>query len=95
VALLARRQEVLAAAVNFVALPLTFLSSMIMSSGLMPGWMLAAARFNPVDWAVVAARSGFEGRWEQLPATLAPLAGCALLAALFATRSFQHYLRTM
>lgn len=94
-ALLARRQEALIAAVNFVALPLASLSSMIMASALMPAWIRAVARFNPVDWAVVAARAGFEGRWERLPGTLAPLAGGALLAAFLATRSFQRYLRTL
>jgi ABC-2 type transport system permease protein len=93
-ALLARSQEVLIAGVNFVALPLASLSSMIMASALMPGWIRAVARFNPVDWAVVAARAGFEGRWERLPGALAPLAGSALLAAFLATRSFNRYLRS-
>jgi len=94
-ALLTRRQEALVAAVNFVALPLSSLSSMIMASALMPGWIRAVARWNPVDWAVVAARAGYDGRWERLPGALVPLAGGALLAAWLATLSFDRYLRTL
>src|SRR4051812_41116374 len=60
-ALLARRQELVIAVMNFIVLPMTFLSSMIMSRNLMPDWIKAASRFNPVNWAVTAARDGFEG----------------------------------
>jgi ABC-2 type transport system permease protein len=40
----------------FLVLPLVFLSSVIIASGLMPAWMGRMARFSPVDWAVVASR---------------------------------------
>jgi hypothetical protein len=43
---------------------------------------------------VVAARAGYDGRWERLPGALVPLTGGALLAAFLATRSFDGYLRS-
>jgi ABC-2 type transport system permease protein len=95
-ALLARRQELIIAVMNFIVLPTTFLSSMIMSGNLMPGWIRGVSRFNPVNWAVVAARDGFEGRaWPELAVRLALLVVFALACAAFATRAFGRYRRAM
>jgi ABC-2 type transport system permease protein len=95
-ALLARRQELVIAVMNFIVLPMTFLSSMIMSRNLMPGWIRGVSRFNPVNWAVTAARDGFEGRAASEAAVcLALLAGFALVCAFLATRSFGRYRRAM
>ncbi|HEV3460394.1 MAG TPA: ABC transporter permease [Thermoanaerobaculia bacterium] len=92
-ALLTRRQELVIAAMNFVVLPSTFLSSMMMSANLMPSWIRAAALFNPVNWAVVAARAGFEGNWQLLPRHLGLLAAFTLAAAWLAGLSFERYRR--
>jgi ABC-2 type transport system permease protein len=95
-ALLARRQELVIAVMNFVVLPATFLSSMIMSRNLMPGWIEGVARFNPVNWAVTAARDGFEGRAAAETAlSLSLLAGFTLLCGLLATLSFSRYRQSM
>ncbi|HEX5482854.1 MAG TPA: ABC transporter permease, partial [Terriglobia bacterium] len=56
-ALVARKEETVIAASNFILLPLTFLSSVFMAANLMPDWIQAVAHFNPVEWAVVAGRS--------------------------------------
>ena len=93
-ALLTRRQEMVIAVMNFVVLPATFLSSMMMSSRLMPPWIRSAGRFNPVNWAVQAARAGFEGDWAAVPGDLALLAAFALAAAWLAGRSFERYRRS-
>jgi ABC-2 type transport system permease protein len=93
-ALLTRRQELVIAAMNFIVLPATFLSSMMMSGNLMPGWIRSAARFNPVNWAVVAARSSFEGSWQVLPRNLGLLAAFAIAAAWLAALSFERYRRS-
>jgi ABC-2 type transport system permease protein len=93
-ALLTRRQELVIAVMNFIVLPTTFLSSMMMSGDLMPGWIRAAARFNPVNWAVVAARSSFEGSWQALPRNLGLLAAFAIAAAWLAALSFDRYRRS-
>jgi ABC-2 type transport system permease protein len=95
-ALLARRQELIIATMNFIVLPATFLSTMMMSVHLMPGWIQGAARFNPVNWAVVAARDGFEGRASaELLVRLGLLALFALLSAVFATGAFGRYRRSL
>lgn len=95
-ALLARRQEVIVAVTNFLLLPMIYISSTLMNPGLMPDWMRTTARFNPVDWAVVIARTGFEGT------ALAPalrdvllLAGFTLLCGAFAVRAFRRYRRSL
>jgi len=96
VALLARRQETVIAVMNFVILPATFTSSMLMSANLMPAWVQRAANVNPVNWAIVAARDGFEGTApHELATRLALLAAFALVCGLFATGSFGRYRRAM
>lgn len=93
-ALLARRQEIVIAIMNFALLPMIYLSSMLMSSGLMPGWISSAARFNPVNWAVRAARAGYEG--QGFAAELPPLVLLAIFATVcvgIATLAFRRYRR--
>ncbi len=95
-ALIARRQELVIVAMNFIVLPMTFLSSMIMVHGLMPPWIRIVARFNPVDWAVTVARHGFEGQvTSDLAWSLALLAGFTLACAAFAARAFGRYQRAL
>ena len=55
-ALLTRKEATMIAIANFFALPLTFVSTTLINSQLMPHWMQVASRFNPVNWAVEAAR---------------------------------------
>lgn len=95
-ALTARRQELIIAVMNFTILPMTFLSTMIMSRGLMPAWIRSVARFNPVNWAVTAARDGFEGQASgQLLVSLLLLAAFTLVGAVLATRAFRRYRRAL
>ncbi len=95
-ALLARRQETVIAIMNFVILPATFTSSMLMSANLMPGWVQQAANVNPVNWAIVAARDGFEGAApHELATRLALLLAFAVVCGLLATGSFGRYRRAM
>ncbi len=95
-ALLTRRQELVIAAMNFMVLPMTFLSSMIMSQNLMPAWIRTMARVNPVNWAVIAARQGFEGQnLTELATSLALLSGFTLVCAIFAVQAFHRYQRAM
>jgi ABC-2 type transport system permease protein len=92
-ALLTRRQELVIAAMNFVVLPSTFLSSMMMSGNLMPRWIHSVSLWNPVNWAVTAARASFEGQWQLLPRNLGLLAAFTLAVAWLATLSFARYRR--
>ena len=56
-ALLLRQQEALIGISQFIVLPLQFLSSAVMDTGL-AGLGADVARYNPVDWAVVAVARG-------------------------------------
>lgn len=95
-ALLARRQELVIAVMNFTILPMMFLSSMIMQPGLMPHWIGRISRFNPLNWAVTAARYGFEGKAPaEVALSLALLAGFALVCGFLATRAFGRYRKAM
>ena len=95
-ALLARRQELVIAVMNFVVLPTTFLSSMIMSKNAMPPWIRAVSLFNPVNWAVTAARDGFQGEaGAEAALCLGLLAAFALACGGLATLSFGRYRRSM
>ncbi len=95
-ALITRRQELVIAAMNFIVLPMTFLSSMIMTPNLIPAWIRTVARFNPVDWAVTVARHGFEGQvTAEATLSLVLLAGFTAVCAAFAARAFDRYERSM
>jgi len=92
-ALLMRKQESVLGAVNFVLLPLTFLSPSFIASDLMPGWIQRVAVFNPVNWSVEAARAGLQGKtdWSVVAAHLACLTAFAIAGCWLAGRAFRTY----
>ena len=92
-ALLARKEESLIGAVSFLQLPLTFLSTAFMQEDLIPGWVSTVARFNPVDWAVVAGREAVQSNpdWGVVAGYCGLLALFALLCTGLATRAFRAY----
>ena len=89
---LTRQRESLIGAVSLLLLPLTFLSGALMQLSLAPGWIGTLAKFNPVDWAAVAARSSDFG---EVAGRLGLLAGLVVLSAWFATRAFAVYQRSL
>jgi ABC-2 type transport system permease protein len=97
IALMARQQEALIGISQLLSLPMTFLSSVIMDLQLTPGWMRTAARYNPLDWAVVASRETLLGSpdWGAVWPRLAALALLAVLLAAAATRTFEAYQRSI
>jgi ABC-2 type transport system permease protein len=96
-ALITQQEESLVGAVQFLVLPLTFLSSVFMAPSLMPGWIADAARFNPVNWAIEAGRSatGASVDWGLVLPRLGGLLVLALLAGAFATRAFRAYQKAL
>ncbi len=96
-AVLTRQRETLIGAVSAVILPLTFLSSALMQQSLIPGWIRTVARFNPVNWAVEAGRSAAMQQidWGLVASRFALLAALAVLSAVFATRAFASYQRSL
>jgi ABC-2 type transport system permease protein len=95
-ALLVRKQESVIGAVNFILLPLTFMSPVFIASPLMPAWMTAAAKFNPLNWAVQAGRLALAGNpdWSTIGVRLLSLWAFGLFAIWLATRAFRAYQRS-
>lgn len=97
VALLLRREASMIATANFVGLPLMFLSSILVAAALMPGWIRAISRFNPVNWGVEAARNSvvLGGAWWTSGQFLLFLLGAAAATTAFATWTFRAYQRSI
>jgi ABC-2 type transport system permease protein len=96
VALLVRQQEALIGISQFIVLPMQFLSSSIMDTRLSPAWVRHVARYNPVDWAVVASRQSLSAAtdWGAVWPRLGLLAALAGVMAWLATRAFGAYQRS-
>jgi ABC-2 type transport system permease protein len=96
-ALLLRQQEALIGVSQFVVLPLQFLSSALMAIWLAPAWVASVARYNPVDWAVVASREALTPGtdWAVVAGRLGLLGALALVMAWLATRAFRAYQRSL
>jgi ABC-2 type transport system permease protein len=97
VALLLRREASMIATANFVGLPLMFLSSILLGTQTMPGWMQDVARFNPVNWGVQAARNAVVvgGSWWPSGQYLLFLLAAAAATTAFATWTFRAYQRSI
>jgi ABC-2 type transport system permease protein len=97
VAVLTRQRETLIGLVTMVTLPLTFLSSALMQQSLLPDWIQWISRFNPVNWAAEAGRSAVSATpdWSLIASRSGFLAALLLLSAIFATRAFASYQRSI
>lgn len=93
--LLIRREESLIALMQFLLLPLTFLSGAFMPLNAVPDWIASVARFNPVNWAIEAGRSAAmeSADWGLILSRSALLAAFAIVTVAFATRAFKVYQR--
>jgi len=97
-ALVIRKEESLIGLVQFVMLPLTFVSAAFMQPDLMPSWMQTVADFNPVNWAVVAGREAVMSEsidWGFVGIRLLGLAALLAVATFAATRAFRAYQRSV
>jgi ABC-2 type transport system permease protein len=97
VALTTRQEETLVGLVQFVVLPLTFISAAFMQLDLAPEWMQEVAKFNPVNWAVEAGREavGADVDWGFVAERVGLLFGLAVLCVWVATRAFRSYQRSV
>jgi len=91
-ALVTRQEESLIGAVQFVVLPASFLSSGMMATNLLPGWIHDIARFNPVNWTVTAVRSS---DWVLIGQNAGLLLALMLACGWVATRAFRVYQRAI
>jgi ABC-2 type transport system permease protein len=96
-ALIMRQEEALIGAVQFIVLPLTFLSSTFLATNLMPNWIRHLSDFNPVNWAVLAGRAATSSHtdWGLVASRVGFLAALLLLCLWFATRAFRSYQRSV
>ena len=90
-AIMLRKPDPLIALISFISLPLMFLSSSMMPSDLLPGWIRTAKTFNPVSHAVDSVRSlvlvGYE--WDVYLPDLLLLTGVAVFMVGWATFMFR------
>lgn len=96
-ALLLRSQESLIGMSMFIALPLTFLSSVLMAPSLVPGWVGTVAAYNPVDWAARAGREAVLAGtdWSVVLGRGGLLVALTVVMGWVATRSFRAYQRSV
>jgi ABC-2 type transport system permease protein len=97
VGLLGRQRETVIGTVSFFQLPLTFLSTGMMQKSLLPHWMQTVAKFNPINWAVEAARSAAmqKTNWGLVGERVALLAALALVSGYLTSRAFARYQRSL
>jgi ABC-2 type transport system permease protein len=95
--LLVRKEETLIAAVNFIVLPLTFISTLFIARALIPGWIKAVSTYNPVDWAVTAGREAVSASpdWGLIATRIGMLGVLALFCGWLATLAFRSYQRSV
>jgi ABC-2 type transport system permease protein len=96
-ALIMRQEEALIGAVQFLVLPLTFLSTTFLQPQLMPRWIRQVADFNPANWAVIAGRGATSAHpdWGLVASRAGFLAALLVVCLAFATRAFQSYQRSV
>jgi ABC-2 type transport system permease protein len=95
--LLVRQEESVIGANQFILLPLTFLSSVLIAQSVMPQWMSKVSSFNPANWAVDAARSALKTSpdWSLIFSRLGWLLVLTAAATWLATRAFRSYQRSI
>ena len=95
--LLVRREETGIAAVQFVLLPVSCLSATFLQVDLAPGWIQAAAKYNPVNWAVQAGRDaiGANTDWSNVLAHAGYLLAFSLVALWLSLAAFRAYRRSV
>ena len=79
---------------TFLQLPLTFLSTAFMQPSLLPGWIETVAKYNPVDWAIVAGREAVAAGgtdWASVAGYCGLLAAFAVVCLALATKAFGAY----
>jgi ABC-2 type transport system permease protein len=96
-ALLVRTGESLIGFSTMLTLPLSFLSSAMMAREAAPDWIQTVSSYNPVDWAVVAAREALSADpdWSGVFTRLGGLFGVAVVTGFIATRAFRSYQRSL
>ena len=95
-AVLLRSQDALIGLSQFLALPLSFLSSVLIAPGLMPGWVATAAAWNPLDWAATGSREALSASpdWGLVSRDAVQLFALTTVLAAAAVGAFRSYQRS-
>jgi ABC-2 type transport system permease protein len=93
VGMLVRQRETIIGLNTLLLLPLTFVSTTFMNEDLMPDWMRTLTNYNPVNWAVEAAREALAERpdWGAVALPAGALLLLAVLMVWLSTRTFRTY----
>jgi ABC-2 type transport system permease protein len=96
-ALRLRQRESVIGINTLLTLPLTFLSAAFIPLALAPDWIRTVATYNPVNWAVEAGREALAASpdWAFVLPRIAALFALATLSAIWATRTFSAYQRSI
>ncbi|MFC2068633.1 ABC transporter permease [Chloroflexota bacterium] len=90
-ALIFQRQETLIAVINFISLPVMFLSSAFVPPDFLPRWLQIVRQGNPVEYAVIGVRSLVNDGWiwADIWKVLLALGIWAIIAITFGTYMFR------
>jgi ABC-2 type transport system permease protein len=90
-ALVFQRQETLIAVINFISLPVMFLSSAFVPPDFLPRWLQIVRQGNPVEYAVIGVRSLVNDGWiwDDIWIVLLALGLWAIVAIVFGTLMFR------
>jgi ABC-2 type transport system permease protein len=95
-ALVVRKEETVIATVTSLSLPLSFLSGTFIDLNVAPDWIAEVAKYNPLEWAVVAGREALTSPdvdWGVVLSRLGLLALLLVACFVVATRAFRAYQR--
>jgi ABC-2 type transport system permease protein len=97
VGMLVRQRETIIGLNTLLLLPLTFVSTTFMAKDLMPDWMQSLTNYNPVNWAVEAARAALAENpgWGDVVKPGAALLVLAVLTVWLSTRTFRTYQKSV
>jgi ABC-2 type transport system permease protein len=97
VGMLVRQRETIIGLNTLLLLPLTFVSTTFMNEDLMPDWMRTLTNYNPVNWAVEAARAALAENpdWGDVVTPGAALLVLAVLTVWLSTRTFRTYQKSV
>lgn len=95
--LLARQEETVIGATQFILLPLTFLSPVFIAAALIPSWMSDIANYNPLNWAVSSSRQALQVNvdWGFVLLRVGWLAILTVVSIWLATLAFRAYQKSI
>lgn len=91
-AIILKREDPVIAVLEFILMPFMFMSTIMMPSRFMPGWIYQVSRVNPVNWTVESIRTLMVTglKWGSVLPYLEALISLSVIAVILATMSFRQ-----